>query len=128
MRTNIERGILVGLLALSYLSRAPGLIRQGSIGAPALVVGFVLSGCLIVLLLKSSAKAAVVIAFLAAIGGFVAPVVQLFVAPALTGAPRPEFFPVALMAITSIVAAFCAFDLWSEWRKKKPNKAPEPTA
>jgi len=126
MKITIERWILVALLALSYLTRAPGLFRQGMVGFPALVVGFFIAGILIALLLRSSAQAALVIAFLAGLGTILVPLSQLVIAPMLTGVPRPPILQVALPMSTSLIAVFCAIDLWSHWRKK-PNQAPEPT-
>ncbi|WP_414664851.1 hypothetical protein [Horticoccus sp. 23ND18S-11] len=115
---NIEKWVLVGLLALGYLTRVPGLVRQGWIGAPALVVGLLISGTLIVLLLRSSARAALIVACLAALGGIVAPLVQVFVLPMISKMPPAPLSMVAISASISLIAGFCAMDLWSEWKKK----------
>ena len=127
MRIHIERWTLIVLLAASYLSRVPGLIRQGAVGVPALIVGFVISAVLIALLLRSSAKAALLIAVFASLGGILAPLGQLLIMPMMTGAARPPFLQVGLSLGISVIVALCALDLWSRW-KKEPNQSLQPTA
>ena len=67
----------------------------------------------ITLLFRGSAKAALLIAFLAGLS-----VLGQMVMPMISDVPRPPTMQVALLLCTSIVAAFCSVDLWSQWRKK----------
>lgn len=125
MRTAIERWLLIALLGVSSLSRVPGLWRQGTVGIPALVVGLIFSGILIILLYRSSVGAAAVVAVLSAFGAFVAPLVQLVVLPSVRGSPRPESIPVLMSAGISLLVCYCAFDLVMAWTKT-PNHFPQP--
>jgi len=115
MRTQLERGFLILLLLGNYADNVPGLLRLGIVGLPALVFGLGIVSLIVTLLLRASAKCALLLAFLALIG-FVFTGIQFFVAGSLFGV-RPSPIAVELSATLSLAAAFCAIDLWSQWRK-----------
>jgi len=125
MRIQIERWTLIVLLAISYLSRAPGLIRQGAIGLPALAAGFIIPAVLIALLLRSSSTAALFLAVLAGLGAVLVPLGQLVIMPAIAGVSRPPLSQVGISFAVSITVALGALDLWSSWRKA--GGSPPPT-
>ena len=125
MRAKIERNILIALLAISYVSRAPGLIRQGWIGVPALVLGFVFAAVLIIVLLGRSPQGALFIALLAALGAIFVLVGQFIVWPMLFGVHSLPMSEIALSIGVSLAALFCAIDLWRQW-KDLPTKSPPP--
>jgi hypothetical protein len=122
MRLEIERWLLIALLAVSYLSRAPGLVRQGWVGIPALVVGLVLAIIFIALLLRSSRKAALTIAILAGLGFVMTLLSQFVVGPHVFGVAHAPLLSIALAGAFSAVAAVCALDLWSAWSKQSSPK------
>ena len=119
MRTQIEKWLLITILAANFLIRAPGLIQQGLIGLPALVVGFTIAAVLIALLLKHSAKAALLIACLSALG-----LAMILITTSLGGSVPRGPGPSGLAALPPLVALFCAIDVWSVWSKKRPPAAP----
>ncbi len=128
MRLETERWLLIALLAYSYLARAPGLVRQGWVGVPALIVGLVLAIVFIALLLRSSRKAALVVAVLAGLGFVMTLLSQFVVGPLIFGVAHAPLLSIALSAGFSAVAAVCALDLWSAWSKRQAqNEKADPT-
>ena len=94
------------------------------IGVPALVIGLIIYSVLIMLLFRGSAKAALLIAFLAVLSVILISYRQT-VMPMSPDVPRPPTIYAALLICTSVVAAFCSFDLWSQWRRL-PNQSTQP--
>jgi hypothetical protein len=126
MRTEIERWLLIALLCFGYLSQVPGVIHQGTIGLPALVLGLLIT-LLVLLLKRSSAGTALFIAALAAFALVLRLIGHFVIEPHLAhGAPLSDF-RVAVSAAGSMLIALLATDLWSTW-KKKANKSPEANA
>ncbi len=118
MRLEIQRWLLIALISLSYISRVPGLIRQGWIGLPALVVGLLLATLFIRSLLRSSTKGALTFAVFAMVGLIVTLLNQIFLAPKILGLERASLVTITLMAAVPALAAMCAVDLWSAWSTK----------
>ena len=119
MRAQLERAFLILLLVGNFAYKVPGLLRLGKVGLPALILGFGIAALFVVLLLRSSTKCALFLGLLALIG-FVFTGIQFFVAGSLFGI-RPSAIIVELFATISLAAAYCAFDLWSQWRKPAPR-------
>jgi hypothetical protein len=126
MAIEIQRWTLIGLLAYSYLSRVPGLVRQGWIGAPALAIGLLIATILILLLRRSSSGAALFLAAMSGLGVGLRLVGYYVVEPHILGGVRSSPIEVIFSVIVSVVAGFCAMNLWGAWRQK-PNQLPEPT-
>jgi hypothetical protein len=120
IRTQIERVIIIGMLCWMYGQQVPGLLRQGSIGRPALIGGAVILLAIIWGLLKRSSGLALAFGLIAAFFAIVQPIVFF-----LSRAHHLSAFTLAGSEAVVMIGAFCYLDLWAEW--KKPNKAPEPT-
>jgi hypothetical protein len=118
MAIEIQRWALIGLLAYNILSRVPGLMRQGWVGFPALVVGLLIAVIMVLLLLRSSAGAALFLAALSALGVVLRLVGYFLIEPRISGSLRSSPVEVALSVAVSMVAVFCGMNLWNAWRKK----------
>lgn len=116
MRAKIQLWLLCLLLAWSYATKVPGLLGQGSVGILPLVVGGLFSLGLIVLLWRRSTGAALVIGVLAS-ASVVLQAIGYFLAPALLGTEPPAPQQLAVALGSTLVGAFLALDLWSQWRK-----------
>jgi hypothetical protein len=122
MRAQLERAFLILLLLANFGSQVPGLLRHGLPGIPAIAVGLAIVSFFIVLLIRASSKGALFLGLLA-LAGFIFTGIQFFVAGSLFGV-RLSALSVELSLIVSLIAFFCAIDLWSTW--KKPSQAVSP--
>jgi hypothetical protein len=118
MNIKFQRWLLIALLCFSYVSRVPGLLRQGWIGFPALVVGLVITVVLISLVFRSSAKGALVVTILAAIGFVMTLLSQLVAGPYFFGVARAPIISIIYLATFPAITAICGFNLWRAWSKK----------
>ena len=124
-KAQIERGGLIALLVLNYAVRVPGLLRQGWVGYPAIAVGALMVFVAIVLLAGKSAKAALLLGILASIGAFMAVVGYVWMWPRISPGVRISGSGFLISVAFSLLAAYCALDLWLQWGKKKDTKPAE---
>ena len=127
MRANLQRGLLIVLLAANYTLQVPDLLRQGFKGSGALVFGALWYLLFIVLLIRRSSKGALFLGVLAMIGaGFSA--LQYFVMLDMVfHQPRPPLLWFLLRLAVVLIVAVGSLDLWSIWKNQKPNQTAHPT-
>jgi hypothetical protein len=117
-RHHIERGLVIAALCISYSLMVPGLLRQGSLGVPALIIGTVFVAALIGAMVKRSFKVALLLACVVGIS-VVARLGFYFAGRSAESGIRF----LASMAY-GMTMCYCLIDLWAVW--KRPHQPPMP--
>jgi len=107
----------------NYGLQVPHLLDQKPFGLITVIAALVVNLWFVTLLVRGSARGALLIAVIAA-GSTAIGIVRFFLFDALFDA-SPSVRSLELSAAVTLTAAFCAIDLWSQWRTPSSVRQPK---